>query len=223
MRILVLGHGKTGKLVAEVAAEHGHSVHVLDAKENKEAAALTAPFVAGFDVVIDFTTPEAVLQNMRACLATGAKMVVGTTGWYDKLDDMKSLAVRKEAGLLYGTNFSVGVQVMLQLAGQMGTALKDSGYTFQIEETHHASKLDAPSGTAISLASAIGVDVPIKSSREGDETGLHVLIATSNNDRLTLRHESFSRRGFAEGAVRAAEWLSSRKGVFDFRDVFAKL
>jgi 4-hydroxy-tetrahydrodipicolinate reductase len=223
MRILVLGHGKTGKLVAEVAAEHGHSVHVLDAKENRDAAALTAPFVAGFDVIIDFTTPEAVIQNMRACLATGAKMVVGTTGWYDKLDDMKSLAVRKEAGLLYGTNFSVGVQVMLQLAEQMGKALKDAGYTFQIEETHHASKLDAPSGTALSLAQATGVDVPIKSSREGDETGVHVLIATSDSDRLTLRHESFSRRGFAEGAVRAAEWLSVQKGVFDFRDIFAGL
>jgi 4-hydroxy-tetrahydrodipicolinate reductase len=223
MRILVLGHGKTGKLVAEVAAEHGHGVHVLNAKENKDAAALTPPFVAGFDVIIDFTTPEAVIQNMRACLATGAKMVVGTTGWYERLEDMESLALRKQAGLLYGTNFSIGVQVMLQLAGQMGSALKDAGYTFEIEETHHASKLDSPSGTAISIADATGLKVPIKSNREGDETGLHVLIATSDNDRLTLRHESFSRRGFAEGAVRAAEWLSSRHGVFDFRDVFAKL
>ncbi len=95
MRVLVLGHGKTGKLVAQVAAEHGHSVHVLDAKENKDAAALTAPFVAGFDVVIDFTTPEAAVQNMRACLANGAKMVVGTTGWYDKLPDMRGLAERR--------------------------------------------------------------------------------------------------------------------------------
>src|SRR5580698_707643 len=116
MRVLVLGMGKTGKLVAEVAAERGHSVHVLDAKENAAAAALTPPFVAGFDVVIDFTTPEAVLQNMRAVLATGAKMVIGTTGWYDKLTEMRSLAERKQAGLLYGTNYSVGVQVMLQLA-----------------------------------------------------------------------------------------------------------
>ena len=89
MRVLVLGHGKTGKLVAEVAAERGHSVHVLDAKENANASALTPPFVAGFDVVIDFTTPEAAVQNMRAVLATGAKMVVGTTGWYDKLADMR--------------------------------------------------------------------------------------------------------------------------------------
>src|ERR1700749_3980524 len=120
MRILVLGVGKTGKVVAEVAAERSHSVNVLDAKENKDAMALTPPFVAGFDVVIDFTAPEAVVQNMRECLATGAKRVIGTTGWYDKLADMRGLTERKQAALLYGTNFSIGVQVMLQLAAQMG-------------------------------------------------------------------------------------------------------
>jgi 4-hydroxy-tetrahydrodipicolinate reductase len=228
MRILVLGHGKTGKLVAEVATEHGHGVHVLDAKENQGAAGLTPPFVAGFDVVIDFTTPEACVQNMRACLATGARMVIGTTGWYDKLPDMLALAERRDAGLLYGSNFSVGVQVMLELAAKMGAELKDAGYTFQVEETHHASKLDAPSGTAISIAQAIKKagnhkDVPIQSNREGDETGLHLLIATSDADRITLKHESFSRRGFAEGAVRAAEWLATRKGCYDFQDVYAKM
>src|ERR1700678_3608134 len=155
MRILVLGLGKTGRLVAEVAAERGHSVNVLDAKENAGASALTPPFVAGFDVVIDFTTPDAAIQNMRACLATGAKMVIGTTGWYDKLPDMGGLAERKQAGLLYGTNFSVSVQVMLQIATTMGKALKNAGYQFSIEETHHKSKLDSPSGTAISLAKVV--------------------------------------------------------------------
>src|ERR1700722_18423431 len=119
MRILVLGQGKTGKLVAEVAAERGHGVHVLDVVENAGATALTPPFVAGFDVVIDFTTPEAVVQNMRACLATGAKMVVGTTGWDDRLSDMRSLAERRQAGLLYGTNYSVSMQVMLRMAEAM--------------------------------------------------------------------------------------------------------
>ena len=228
MRVLVLGHGKTGKVVADIAAEHGHSVHVLDAKENREAGALTAPFVAGFDVVIDFTTPEASVQNMRACLACGARMVVGTTGWYDKLPDMRGLAERKQAGLLYGTNFSIGVQVMLQMAAQMGAALKNAGYTFAIEETHHASKLDSPSGTALTLEQAVGSavgakEIPITASREGDETGVHVLIATSDADRITLKHESFSRRAFAEGAVRAAEWLSTRTGCYDLRDVYGQM
>jgi 4-hydroxy-tetrahydrodipicolinate reductase len=228
MRVLVLGMGKTGKLVATVAAEHGHSVHVLDAKENAGASALTPPFVSGFDVVIDFTTPEATIQNMRACLATGAKMVIGTTGWYDKLNDMRGLAERKQAGLLYGTNFSVGVQVMFRLAKTMGEDLKKAGYAFSIAETHHSSKLDSPSGTAISLAKVVKAaaglpEVPVEAQREGDVMGLHTLTATSDADRLVLTHEAFSRRGFAEGAVRAAEWLASRTGCFDFQDVYTEV
>jgi 4-hydroxy-tetrahydrodipicolinate reductase len=228
MRVLVLGHGKTGKLVAEIAAERGHSVHVLDAKENANASALTPPFVAGFDVVIDFTAPEAAVQNMRACLATGAKMVIGTTGWYDKLPDMRRLAERKQAALLYGTNFSVGVQVMLQLAAKMGALLKSAGYEFSIEETHHVTKLDSPSGTAISLAEVVkkatGLnDVPVKAHREGDAAGTHVLVAKSDADRLMLTHDAHSRRGFAEGAVRAAEWLSTRTGCYDFQDVYTQM
>jgi 4-hydroxy-tetrahydrodipicolinate reductase len=228
MRVLVLGHGKTGKLVAEVAAERGHSVHVLDAKENANASALTPPFVAGFDVVIDFTAPEAVVQNMRAVLANGAKMVVGTTGWYDRLSDMRGLAERKQAGLLYGTNFSVGVQVMLQMAKRMGELLKSAGYEFSIEETHHVTKVDSPSGTALTLAatvkSAAGVaDVPIKANRVGDAAGLHLLEAKSNADKLILTHEAHSRRGFAEGAVRAAEWISTRRGCFDFQEIYTQM
>ncbi len=229
MRVLVLGHGKTGKLVADVAAERGHGVNVLDAKENKDAAGLTAPFVAGFDVVIDFTAPEAVIQNMRACLATGAKMVIGTTGWYDRLADMRGMAERRGASLLYGTNYSVGVQVMLQLAGQMASSLKDAGYSFTIEETHHVTKVDSPSGTALSLATAVKeaaglADIPIKANRVGDAAGTHVLVATSTSDRIILQHDSFSRRAFAEGAVRAAEWLVKQKpGCYDFRDVYQKL
>ena len=236
MRVLVLGMGKTGKLVAEVAAERGHGVNVLDAKENAGASALTPPFVAGFDVVIDFTSPEAVIQNMRACLATGAKMVIGTTGWYDKLPDMRGLAERKQAGLLYGTNFSVGVQVMLQLARKMTEMLKDAGYEFSIEETHHTSKLDSPSGTAKSLAKVVAdeamkgkpmggsqFNVRVESKRVGDSAGVHVLTAQSDADKLVLTHESYSRRGFAEGAVRAAEWLSSRTGCYDFQDVYTQM
>jgi 4-hydroxy-tetrahydrodipicolinate reductase len=227
MRILVLGLGKTGRLVAEVAAERGHSVNVLDAKENAGASALTPPFVAGFDVVIDFTTPEAAVHNMRACLATGAKMVIGTTGWYDKLADMRALTERRQAGLLYGTNFSVSVQVMLQMAATMSEALKNAGYKFSIEETHHTSKLDSPSGTALTLAAVVkgtGVlDVPIEARREGDVMGVHMLEARSAAERLVLTHEAFSRRGFAEGAVRAAEWLSTRTGCYDFQNVYTEM
>ena len=229
MRILVLGQGKTGKLVAEVAAQRGHGVHVLDLQENPHGAALTPPFVTGFDVVIDFTSPESVVQNMRACLATGTRMVVGTTGWYDKLAEMRALAERKGAGLLYGTNFSIGMQVVMQLARQMGGSLASAGYRFSIVETHHTTKLDRPSGTAISLAEMVtrgagkDIEVPIESIREGDAMGTHVLTAETGAERIILSHESMTRRGFAEGAVRAAEWLSQRTGCYDFRDVFSQL
>jgi 4-hydroxy-tetrahydrodipicolinate reductase len=229
MRILVLGQGKTGKVVVEVAAQRGHSVSGLDMLENAGATALTPPFVAGFDVAIDFTTPEAAVQNIRAVLATGGKIVVGTTGWYDNLADVRGLAERKGAGLLYGTNYSIGVQVMLKLAEQMGASLARAGYRFSVVETHHVTKLDKPSGTAISIAEMVErgagkkIAVPIESVREGDAKGTHVLEAVSDADRVVLTHEAYSRRGFAEGAVRAAEWLAGRTGCYDFRDVWEKL
>ena len=229
MRVLVLGAGKTGKLVASVASEHGHSVHVLDAKENKNAAALTAPFIAGFDVVIDFTTPEAVVSNLRACLANGARMVIGTTGWYGHLPDAKALAERRGASLLYGTNFSIGVQMMLKFAAGMAADLKRAGYTLSISETHHTTKLDAPSGTALTLRDVVqkaaGMDeVLINSVRHGEAVGTHVLEASGPGDRLLLTHESHSRRAFAEGAVRAAEWLAAHPaGAYDFGDIYEKI
>ncbi len=229
MRVLVLGAGKTGKLVASVASEHGHSVHVLDAKENKDASALTPPFVAGFDAVIDFTTPEAVIPNLRACLANGARVVVGTTGWYAGLPEAKALAERRGASLLYGTNFSIGVQIMFKLAAEMTKELKRFGYTFAISETHHVTKLDAPSGTALTLRDCVRKaadmdDVSIESVRHGEAVGLHVLEATGAGDKLLLTHQSHSRRAFAEGAVRAAEWLARNKpGIYDFRDIYEKL
>ena len=229
MRILVLGQGKTGKLVAEVASERGHAVQGLDVLENAGARALTPAFLAGFDVAIDFTTPQAVVENMRACLAAGAKIVVATTGWYASLEEMRALAESSHAALLYGTNYSIGVQVMLRLAQQMGASLAGVGYKFSIVETHHVSKLDKPSGTAISIAEMVErgagskIEVPIESVREGDAKGTHVLEAISDADSIVLTHEAYSRRGFAEGAVRAAEWLAGRTGCYDFRDVWEKL
>lgn len=235
MRILVLGQGKTGKLVTQVAAERGHSVRGMDVLENARAAALTPAFLADFDVAIDFTTPHAVIENMRACLTAGRKIVVGTTGWYKSLPEMRALARETNAALMYGTNYSIGVQVMLKLAEQMGASLADAGYRFSVVETHHVSKLDKPSGTAITVAEMVGrgvgsragsdnkIEVPIESRREGDAMGTHVLLAASDADRVVLTHEAFSRRGFALGAVRASEWLATRTGCYDFRDVYAKL
>ena len=225
MLLLVLGKGKTGSIVAQVARERGHSVRVLDYRENNGASSLTAPTVAQVDVVIDFTTAEAAIENMRACLALGARIVVGTTGWYDRLNEMKALALRRNGGLLYGTNFSLSCQEMFKLTGDVA---KLKGYKYHIEETHHTSKLDSPSGTALTLKEIVlaanpEAEVEITSKREGDASGLHVLTARSDSDLIELRHESFNRRGFAEGAVRAAEWLNGKHGVWAFREIFDQL
>jgi len=220
MLMLVLGKGKTGSLVAQVARERGHSVRVMD-RENAGATALTAPTLAAMDVVIDFTTPEAAVENVRACLALGARIVVGTTGWYDRLNDMKALANRRGGALLYSTNFSIGAQKFFQMTAQLARL---EGYRFEISETHHTTKLDAPSGTALSLKEIIlarhpDTHIEIESLRVGEARGIHVVRAKGDSDEIELRHEALNRRGFAEGAVRAAEWLADKSGAWDFREV----
>jgi 4-hydroxy-tetrahydrodipicolinate reductase len=222
MLILVLGKGKTGSLVAEVARERGHGVRALDIFENEHASALTAPNLAGVDVVIDFTAPEAAVENMRAVLALAGRIVVGTTGWYEHLDEMKALAAKRGGALLYGTNFSMGVQKLFRLTAELAQL---EGYGFHIDETHHESKLDAPSGTAVTLKQIIEsvrpeLSVDISSHRIGDAKGEHIVTAVSQEDTLELRHDAHSRRGFAIGAVRAAEWLNGKSGAHDFRDIF---
>jgi len=225
MLILVLGKGKTGSLVAEVARERGHGVRALDITENQGASALTAPLLAGVDVVIDFTAAEAAIENMRAVLALGCRIVVGTTGWYSQLPEMKAIAHRRGGGLLYGTNFSIGVQKLFRLTAELA---KLDGYNFAIAETHHESKLDAPSGTALTLKEIIhsvhpGIEVPVISHRVGDAKGEHIVTATSEHDLLELRHDAHSRRGFAIGAVRGAEWLAGKSGAWEFREIFDQL
>jgi len=218
MLFLVLGKGKTGSLVAEVARERGHGVRALDINENQQASALTAPNLAGVDVVIDFTTPSAAVENIRAVLALGCRIVVGTTGWYAQLPELRAIAQRRGGGLLYGTNFSMGVQKLFRLTAELA---RIEGYKFSISETHHTSKLDAPSGTAITLKEIIssvqpGINVPIESHRVGDANGEHIVTARSEHDVIELRHDAHSRRGFAIGAVRAAEWLYAKSGVWEF-------
>jgi len=225
MQFLILGKGKTGSLVAEVARERGHAVRALDINYNRDASALTAASLKGVDVVIDFTSAEAAVENMRAVLALGSRIVVGTTGWYASLDKMKSLAAEHGGALLYGTNFSMGVQKLFRLTADLA---KMEGYSFSIAETHHTSKLDAPSGTAITLREIIqaanpGIEVPITSHRVGDAKGEHVVTASSEVDVLEIRHDAHSRRGFALGAIRGAEWLDKKTGAWDFREICDQL
>jgi len=226
MKFLILGRGKTGSLVAEVARERHHEVMVLCSADNPDATALTPSRLAKIDVVIDFTTPKAVIQNIEACSAAGKNMVVGTTGWYHELSRIHQLVEKNGTGLLYGSNFSIGVNLFFDVA-RIASAALHHGYFGQIFERHHAHKKDAPSGTALTLQHLIqdtaATNLEITSFREGDVVGMHELVFDSPADTIYLCHNSKSRRGFAEGAVRAAEWMLGKKGLFDFKDIAQKL
>jgi 4-hydroxy-tetrahydrodipicolinate reductase len=226
MIFLVLGRGKTGRVVADVAAQRGHSVRVIGEEENANASALTGPMLAQFDAIFDFTTPQAVIPNVRACLANGARVVVGTTGWYDKLTEVRAICERRNGALVYGASFSVGIQVMYQLARQL--VLLAPGFEFSISEIHHTSKKDMPSGTALGIKQALleadpALKVEIVSHREGDAVGTHTITAKLGDDVIQVRHDALSRHSFAEGAVRAAEWLCGKTGCYDFREIYPKL
>ena len=226
MRLLLLGKGKTGSQVAEVAKERRHHLEVLTGAENTGACALTAERLQSVDLVVDFTRPQAVLTNITACLRAKKPMVVGTTGWYEQLDGVRAEVEAAGTGFLYGANFSVGINIFLEAARTAAEAMRHE-YFPQIFERHHQHKKDAPSGTALVLQEAVravaGTAPEIVSFREGEVVGMHELVFDSPNDRIYLCHDAKSRRGFAEGAVRAAEWLAPRKGFFNFRDVWREL
>ncbi|MGH9498494.1 MAG: 4-hydroxy-tetrahydrodipicolinate reductase [Terriglobales bacterium] len=226
MNLLVLGRGKTGSMVAEVARERGHEVAALCAADNPHASALTATRLAPYDAVIDFTLPRTVLGHIEACVRNRKNIVVGTTGWYQEIPRIKQLVEQNATGLLYASNFSVGVNLFFDVARSAAAALQHQ-YSGRIFERHHKQKKDAPSGTAATMQKIIqaasGTELEITSFREGDVVGMHELILDSPADRIYLCHDAKSRRGFAEGALRAAEWLAGKKGFFDFKDVWREL
>jgi len=201
-------------------------VRVLSAAENSNAAALTPDALAAIDVVIDFTTPAAAVANAEACIRAKKHIVVGTTGWYEQMPRLREMVLSAKTGFLYGSNFSIGVNLFFEIAAIAGAALKYD-YSGQIFERHHAQKKDAPSGTALTLQRIVresgGQEVEIVSFREGDVVGLHELAFNSASDRIYLCHDAKSRQGYAEGAVRAAEWLAAKTGFFEFRDVWREL
>jgi 4-hydroxy-tetrahydrodipicolinate reductase len=228
MRFLILGRGKTGSLVAEVAAERKHQVRVVSSNENPACAALTPETLQAIDAVVDFTTPHVVLPHIEACVKAGTNMVVGTTGWSADFDRVRNLVNQQGTGFVYAGNFSIGVNLFFDVARAASAALHH-GYSGQIFERHHVQKKDAPSGTAIAIQQVIretagkNEGLEITSFREGDVIGLHEVVLESSADRIYLCHDAKSRRGFAEGAVRAAEWLAGKKGFYDFKDVWREL
>jgi 4-hydroxy-tetrahydrodipicolinate reductase len=222
MKFIILGRGKTGSLVADIAREKGHEVVAFDVEENQDAAGLTPETTKDVAAVIDFTTPTAVLANIEACIRLGVNLVVGTTGWYAELPRIRQRVEQSQMGFLYASNFSIGVNIFFEVARAVAPAL-DHGYAIRIIERHHVQKKDAPSGTAATIKGILQPhaksDIEITSLREGDIAGQHVIMLDSEEDTMMLVHDAKSRRGFATGALRAAEWIAGKKGFFEFKDV----
>jgi len=226
VRILVLGRGKTGALVAELAKERKHEVYSLGSQDNADGRALTPATLQEIDAVIDFTTPQAVIPNMIRCVEAGVPAVVGTTGWYQHLESVRELVRERKGALLYGSNFSIGMNFFFKAVQAVAPILKHN-YRGSIVERHHVHKKDKPSGTAVTLQkileSGSGEKVEVASVREGDTVGMHLVMLDSANDTILFTHDAKSRLGFAEGAVRAAEWIRGKAGFYEFPEIVEQI
>ena len=226
MRIVIVGDGKMGRSVAGLAAASGHTIHaVISGAENAGGRALTADRLAGADVAVEFTQPDAAVTNLERLIDAGVPVVTGTTGWRDQLPRITAHVEQRGGALLHAANFSLGVHLFLRAARDLvhHFAGHPEFDAFILEE-HHAAKLDAPSGTARELqARASSADparpFPITSVRAGATPGTHLVAYDGPYERVTLAHVARSREGFAAGALAAAEWLPGRVGVFTFEQM----
>ncbi len=229
MKLALIGYGAMGQLVAKLANEQGHEVAGTFASIDKDRNAEDlVNSLRGCDVAIDFSVAAAVRRNVDACAQAGVPLVEGTTGWNGELDDIKKIVTQHRGALIYGANFSVGVQVFYRIAARAAELFRGlASYDGFIEEAHHKRKRDAPSGTAVQLrklvSDGLGRDVPVTSTRAGYIPGTHRLGFDSVADQITLTHAARSREGFAAGALVAAGWIVGRKGVYEFSEVFDEI
>ncbi len=226
MKIALIGYGAMGQLVGRLAIEQGHEIALtLDIEDADRGVEDVAKALRGCDVAIDFSIADSVPKNAEACALAGVPIVVGTTGWLAQLPEVRSVVSDHDGALIYGANFSVGVQVFYRIAARVAELFRDlESYDGFIEEAHHKRKRDAPSGTAVQLhkivAEELGHDVPVTSTRAGYIPGTHRLGFDSVADQISISHVARSREGFAAGALVAAKWIVGRKGVFEFSEVF---
>ncbi len=243
MKIAILGYGKMGQIIEELAQERGHEIVLKVNIDNLDD--LTIENLKKADVAIDFSTPDSVLANIAICFDAGVPLVVGTTGWYGRLQEVKDQCLEGNNTLLYGSNFSVGVNVFFHINKVLARIMnRYPQYEVQVEEIHHTEKLDSPSGTAMSIAEGIlekldrktewinelvgsgeelitkPEQLLIESHRIEDVPGTHTVIYSSEVDELEFKHKAHSRAGFALGAVLAAEWLEGRNGFYNIADMF---
>ena len=229
MKIALFGFGAMGRLVGKLAAEKGHEVTVtIDIDDVSRSIDELTEVLRGGDVAIDFSVAEAVPRNVEICVLAGVPLVVGTTGWLPKLEEVRRIVDEFDGALVYGANFSVGVQIFYRVAAAAAELFQNlDSYDAFIEESHHKRKRDAPSGTALRLgdivAEHLGREVPVTSTRAGYIPGTHRVGFDSAADQITLEHVARSREGFAAGALMAADWIVGRRGVFEFSEVFDEI
>jgi 4-hydroxy-tetrahydrodipicolinate reductase len=226
MRIAIVGNGRMGRAVAALAGERGHTIHtVVDSSDNANGKALTHSRLAGADVAVEFTRPDAAVSNLERLIELGIPTVTGTTGWSDALPRISVMVEGKRGALLHAPNFSVGVHLFLRAARELARSFWGRPeFAGSILEEHHAAKLDKPSGTALLLQRQLGLEdpdrhFPITSIREGSAPGSHTLTYDGAHESVTLSHVARGRQSFAAGALAAAEWLPGKTGVFTFEDV----
>jgi 4-hydroxy-tetrahydrodipicolinate reductase len=234
MKIAILGYGKMGKEVEKIAIEYNHSIGVIIDNENDWLE--KAEQLKTCDVAIEFSMPAIAIENIRKCFAIGIPIVVGTTGWYNRFQEMSDICVSGNKTMFHASNFSIGVNIFFDINKRLASLLESYPmYSPSMIEIHHTQKLDAPSGTAVTLANGIissntrytkrvetnpePDEIPVKSIREGNVPGTHTITWSSDIDQITLTHEAKGRRGFALGAVMAAAWIQNRHGVFTMKDM----
>jgi 4-hydroxy-tetrahydrodipicolinate reductase len=230
MKIALLGYGKMGKVIERIALERGHEIVLRKSSSSSYAGLENA------DVAIDFSVPSSAVANISECLNTGIPIVSGTTGWLEEYSNMVALCEQKNGSFIYGSNFSLGVNLFFELNDYLAKMMsKFKNYSASMEEIHHTQKLDAPSGTAISLAKGIientdytnwtldanpkENEISIEALRIENVPGTHSIFYNSEVDTIEIKHTAHSRDGFALGSIIAAEWLVGKKGVFTMKDV----
>jgi 4-hydroxy-tetrahydrodipicolinate reductase len=226
----IVGYGKMGRLIEQLAPQHGFEVRLrLDIDNNAGGAGITVENFRGVEVAIEFSTPATVAENVRKITALGVNCVVGTTGWHDQMAAVREAVAKSGAGVVWAPNFSVGVNLFMNIvANAAGLFAKHPEYGAWGWELHHAQKKDAPSGTLLKLAEEMrragyGRPIDLSASRAGSSPGTHEIGFDSAPDTITLRHTARSREGFAQGALLASRWVLGKKGFFEFREILGEL
>jgi 4-hydroxy-tetrahydrodipicolinate reductase len=230
MGLAIVGYGKMGRLIEQLAPEYGFDVRAkFDARSNPRGQALSRQTLKGVDVAVEFTSPDAAPDNIRCLAAMGVNSVSGTTGWFGDLPSVREVVTKSGTGLVWAPNFSVGVNLFMQAVAHTAALFaRHPDYEAWGWEIHHSAKKDAPSGTLKKLAeemraSGFNRAVCLSSNRAGAHPGTHEIGFDSPADTITLQHTARSRDGFARGALRAARWINGKQGVFEFREILGEL